>query len=318
MNTQFLEIVQEIEGDTSLVSWTTNERLTRPTFLESIHLSQNSADHKTSTPQIRSNDTNNSTEAEESRSDDKGVQTVMCGTSTDEEQIDEAMLTVVLPVKSMEDVGCQVSFSGDDDSGSHKIQFFTVAMGDTENEKQVDSHSDEIGLPVSREYASETSSVTSGEQLECPDIPASVVLTQKEVTTVKASSPVHSVKMISSLPPSSTPLRQPSGVHAESINIECLKGDTRLRLSHDSSLFDVTQVSSTWPSDDSGHTNSFSDINTWCLCVHVHFIGEIDQMEDRATLEKKREELALELVWIRQAIESRKQVICLRMIISTK
>lgn len=37
-------------------------------------------------------------------------------------------------------------------------------------------------------------------------------------------------------------------------------------------------------------------------------IGEIDLVEDRATLEKTREELALELLWIRQAIDSRKQV----------
>jgi hypothetical protein len=48
---------------------------------------------------------------------------------------------------------------------------------------------------------------------------------------------------------------------------------------------------------------------------YVNFVGEIDQMEDRAALEKKREELALELVWIRQAIESRKQVISLCMMI---
>jgi hypothetical protein len=45
---------------------------------------------------------------------------------------------------------------------------------------------------------------------------------------------------------------------------------------------------------------------------YVNFVGEIDQMEDRAALEKKREELALELVWIRQAIESRKQYLAIK------
>jgi hypothetical protein len=295
VNVQFLEIVQEIEGDTSLVNWTTNERLNKPTFLENTHLPRNSAGRR---KPPHSNDSNSckSTEAEEASSYDNSVQTVMCetGTITHNKQIDNETLNtdLELPVKRMEDFGCQVAFSNDVLDSENERQIFTVTMGDTENEKDVDHHDDEAVLPVSRQYASEVSSVTSGEQLECPDDPASVMLTQKELSTVKASSPVCSVKMASPLPPSLTPLQQPSAVHAESLNIQCLKVDSRARLSRDSSIFDVTQLSSTWPSDDES--------------------GEIDQMEDRAALEKKREELALELVWIRQAIESRKQYLAIK------
>lgn len=264
--------MREIEGDSCLVTWKRNEQLTIPRFLDTGrcpfsdnqpvlqregHHSRDERNQTISKSVVQCSETDDPTRAEETGlSDEKGVQTVMCGTNDVES--DQGTVTIVLPVKCMEDVGCQTSLSDDDPECG---QCYAVSTKETETEKQPDCHSDVIGRSDSRVCVSETSSVSSSEHMESPAVPVSLVEIQTEGATVKASSPVREMKRVSLSLPASTPVdSRRTSLLAETVHLEPPRGDTRVRVSDDSTLISVTQMSSTWPSDDSGHSNTQSSL----------------------------------------------------------
>ncbi|XP_062520591.1 uncharacterized protein LOC134195565 isoform X2 [Corticium candelabrum] len=303
--TKFLDIVHEIEGETSHISWNGNGVLTTPTFSvnDNGRRLEPANQHKactTLTNQLPensetggsrsrrssglSNDTNSLIEYSEKgkdESDRASVRSVMCGTDDRDFNVNTLTETLTLKHVDVEDVGCQTSLSDDD---------LVLESGETQRDSIVTKCA-ETELPdrcfdINRSFSGDSETVAENVASPVKAIAESSSPLQQTSAPVESRHPpvVH-------LP--SADSQKPRNLHAwrRDTESERCRSDTKVEQLDDSSVFNVTSLSSTWPSIDS---------------------DDIDLTEDRATLVKQREELALELVWIRQAIESRKQYLTIK------